>query len=372
MRKPLLTVVMMIALVVVALGPHGAVVAVKTLVLLPEMFPEAPLHPLRWLTPAPHIEQRTVAYPGGEGRMDIYTPGALNPTGTVIMVLGARPVDKDDPVVSHFAEGMSRVGAVVMVPASDGLAAGRINVDEVDLLVRETADLARQFPTDGRRLGYVGLSVGGSLALIAAADERIANQVTFVNAFGSYYDARDLIIATASRSLEYAGVPEPWEPAALTQEVLLNNLLDGIESDVERALLMSTIQAGTGADPAILSEQSRAILTLVNGTTTERAREILAQLPPAQIQRLDAISPRIVIDRLHTDVLVMHDVQDHFIPYTESRRLIEALPPERLQAWTELQIFEHIMPRTDLSGLDFVIELVKLYRQAYATCLEFL
>ena len=365
-------VLMMIALVVVALGPHGAIVAVKTLALLPEIFPEAPIHPLRWLTPPPSVERRVVAYPGGEGRVDIYTPGALEPTGAVILVLGARPVDQDDPVVAHFAEGMSRAGAVVMVPASDGLAAGQINTDEADLLVRATLDLAQRPDVAGKRLGYVGLSVGGSLALLAAADARISSQVTFVNAFGAYFDARDLVIATASHSLDYAGVAEPWTPAPLTQEVLLNNLLQGIGSETERERLMQAIHDGSDELSPELSQQSRGILALVRGTTADNAREIVSHLPPAQLQRLDAISPRTIMNRLRTDVLVMHDLQDHFIPYTESRRLVEALPREQLRAWTELQIFEHVMPRTDISGPDFFIELVKLYRHTYATCLQFL
>ena len=49
--------------------------------------------------------------------------------------------------------------------------------------------LASRPEVDPQRVGIAGFSVGGSLAVLAAADPRIAERVRFVNAFGAFGDA---------------------------------------------------------------------------------------------------------------------------------------------------------------------------------------
>ena len=43
------------------------------------------------------------------------------------------------------------------------------------------------------RVGILGISAGGSLAVIAAADPRIQHRVGFITLFGGYYDATTLL-----------------------------------------------------------------------------------------------------------------------------------------------------------------------------------
>ena len=68
---------------------------------------------------------------------------------------------------------------------------------------------------DPARIGIIGFSVGGSVAIQAAADPRLDGKLAFVNAFGSYFDTTDFVRAISTRSLAYAGVDEAWEPDPL-------------------------------------------------------------------------------------------------------------------------------------------------------------
>ena len=56
-----------------------------------------------------------------------------------------------------------------------------------------------------RHLDQVEVLCGGLLYPVAASDSRISDDVHFVNAFGPYYDARDLLLQISSRSQYYEG-----------------------------------------------------------------------------------------------------------------------------------------------------------------------
>lgn len=372
MRWVTVVLVLLLAVPVALLGPRGSVVALKAALFVPEIFPDAPVKPLRLVTAPSRLERESIQYLGGAARLDTYVPVQAGPHGGVILVLGARPVDQDDPVVTNFADGLSRLGVIVQVPASDGLAAGRIDPSEVDLLVREYQALQSRPDVDRKRVGFIGLSVGASLSLIAAADPRIAGDVAFVNAFGGYFDARDLLLALATHSLEYAGKPATWDPAPLTREVLIENLITYLPTAPERELVRAAAHGDSVPDLTVLSPTARPVAGLLDRPSTAEARQLLGALTAEQTGYLDSISPRAVIHRVQTDVLLMHDVNDRYVPFTESRRLAAALSPGRLRAHTEMTLFDHVMPGQTLAPDEFLREVAGLTRHIYLVCLEML
>jgi dienelactone hydrolase len=344
-------------------------------VFLPEIFPDAPIKPLRWVTSSSSVERSSLGYSQGTAHLEVYVPTASGPHGAVLLMLGARPIDQDDPVVTGFADGLSRLGVVVMVPASDGLAAGRIAPDEIDLLVNEFLLLRGRTDVDPDRVGFIGLSVGASLALVAAADERIRDKVKFVNAFGGYFDAHDLFVAIAARSLSYAGEAAAWEPAPLAREVMVDNLVLSLPSENERdCIRRAAIQPEhiPECETAELSPQANLALELLSGPDTARAEVLVQALMASTGNLLQEISPRAVVHQIHADIFVMHDLHDHYIPYTESRRLVAALPESQVRGWTELELFEHVMPGQPADPLIFAQELALLFRHVYLTFLEVL
>ena len=375
MRWIALVLAAVFAIPLILLGPHGSVVAFKTAMFVPEIFPDAPIQPLRWITSASNVERSTIPYPGGNARLDVYVPAHEGRHAAVILMLGARPIDQDDPVITRFADGLSRMGIVVMVPASDGLSTGAISPDEIDLLVRELILLRERPDVDKSRVGYIGLSVGASLSLVAAADARIRDDVRFVNAFGGYFDVRDLFVALSSRSLNYAGETSDWEPAPLAREVMIENVALGLPSDGERECVRKVSESTDSTDwceSVPLSPMGEDALALLDEPDTGRAQQLVKVLTAPSMKRLDAISPRSVVAEIKADVLVMHDVNDRYIPYTESRRLIAALPESRLRAWTELELFDHVMPGHGLDPATFSREVAELFRHVYLTFMEIL
>src|SRR5689334_16099922 len=130
------------AILVLLAFTHPVRVALLALAVLPSAIGALPVDPLLHLTPKPNRESFSFEYPVGTVDGDIYTPGRGGQHGVIILSLGARPVDRNEPLLVRFAEGLSRAGLVVMIPVASGMASGRIQAEEVDALVQEV-DLLR-------------------------------------------------------------------------------------------------------------------------------------------------------------------------------------------------------------------------------------
>jgi dienelactone hydrolase len=363
-----------VALAAALLLSHAGRVAVLALAILPSTIGSLPFDPLIHLTPQPQREPFSFDYPTGTVDGRIYSPGGGDGArhGALILILGARPVDLDDPTLNRFAEGLSRVGLVVMIPSSSGLAAGRIAPEEVDAVVGDVELLRARPDVDPARIGILGFSVGGSVAIQAAADPRLADKLILVNAFGSYGDATDLVRAVSTRSLAYAGMDQAWEPNPLTRWVIARQLVDTLPDEHDRDVLDRLyLQSDETAreDVPTMTPVGRAALGLLDGLPPAETEQALAMLPPATIARLHGISPESVLDRVEAHLFIMHDVGDHFVPYTESRRMAALAPPGHLDQYAEFDLFDHVMPGRAPTSATFYIELARLFRQLYGVFL---
>ena len=96
----------------------------------------------------------------------------------VVFVNGATRERRHHPKVQRLTRGLARAGFLVVVPDLPGLALGKIT----PATVAGTIDVAEA--TSGRpdvregRVGFYGVSVGASLALLAAASPPLGGRVT--------------------------------------------------------------------------------------------------------------------------------------------------------------------------------------------------
>jgi hypothetical protein len=68
----------------------------------------------------------------------------------------------------------------------------------------------------------------------------------------------------------------------------------------------------------------------------------------------------------------MHDQDDPFIPFTESRDLVARAPAGVVQRYTEFSIFAHVIPEKPVPWQTFLPDLWRLYWHAHAVLLEVL
>lgn len=152
-----------------ALLSHPGRAAVQVMLLLPEMFVDAPVRPLRWFGAPPRHEEFGFESPTGRVDSDLYLPESGGRHGALVLFTGAFGLRRDANLV-RLAEGLARSGAVVAVPESANLLQGEPRADEVVGLLEVVRYLSQRQEVDPGRIGLLGFSAGGSLALLAAED----------------------------------------------------------------------------------------------------------------------------------------------------------------------------------------------------------
>lgn len=354
---------------------HRGRVAVLASVYLPDMVLQVPvpIRPIEFITEAPRRERVTIEYQSRNGprsiEADVYTPASGSNHPGVVFSMGAPPLDLDEPRLVRIAEDTARAGVVIIVPFSERLDDEQILPEEIDALVAEFQYVQSLSTVDPARVGFFGASVGGSLALVAAADERIADDVDHVVSFGGYYDALETFGAIATRHIDYEDIDEAWAPREHAEDVMAEQIIRTVDDRDDRDLLWQWFVRDDIPEEeqvATLSPVGRRSYDFLANEDPGAVKRLIAELPPSAIRDLEYLSPRTSIDRVQAELFIIHDVADPFIPYTESRRLEQAIGDRENARFDEIRLFEHVEPkltqRPDVLVFDSARLLFRLYQ----------
>jgi acetyl esterase/lipase len=257
----------------------------------------------------------------------------------------------------------------MLVPFSERLDAERIVPEEIDALVAEFRYVQNLPGVDPQRVGFFGASVGGSLALVAAADPRIAEDVDHVVSFGGYYDALDTFGAIATHHIAHDGVDEEWTPRRHAEKVMARQLIAAVDDAADRELLYQLFierKSKTEAELATLGPVGRTSYEFLANRDPSVVGALIARLPEDEVAQLDYLSPRTSIQDVQAELFIIHDRADPFIPYTESRRLEDAIGGRENAHFDEIRLFEHVEPnlnqRPEIIAFDSTRLLFRLYQ----------
>ena len=371
-----LGVLLLLFLNFLAIAPQGKA-AVKSALFVTQVLP-IPVKPQEWVTPDPVREVITFPVAGGEREADIYRIPDSKLRPGVLVFLGVNPAPRDDDRVVNLGNGLARAGFVVMFPWSPTMFEKRIDPEEPENLVWAFQYLRNLERVDPERVGMGGFCVGASIALVAASDPRISEDVDFLSAFGAYYDARDLLKQISSKESFYGDTVEPWDPKRDTKEVFTNQLIEGLTDGEEREILANVfVEKHAAADGASagLSEEGKAVYRLLSSLhatddqerlTLAETESIMQDLPAGLVDDLAKISPSTNIGNLKARLLIAHDREDRLVPSEESRRLADALVTRGDVRHTEFSFFDHVTPDKTVGPLTFVKEAFKLFRYTYS------
>lgn len=358
---------------------HGRV-AVEASIYLPDMVLQVPspgplryLRPVTWISSTPSRERVTIDYQSRNGPRsidaDLYVPAHGSKHVGVVFSMGAPPLPLDDLRLRRIAEDAARSGVVMLVPFSDRLDNWSIEPEEIDALVAEFEYVQKLPQVDPDRIGFFGASVGGSLALVASADPRIADKVDHVVSFGGYFDALDTFGAIATRHIEYDGVDEQWTPRLHADHIVAQQIINHLDDAQDRDILTRMFIDDQPVDQeqvAALSPGGRDAYDFLTNRNPARVQALVDRLPASAIADLDYLSPKTSISRVKADLFIIHDHADPFIPYTESRKLKAAVGDRPGTHFDEVRLFEHVQPKLNQSpeviALDSTRLLFRLYQ----------
>jgi hypothetical protein len=325
------------------LGPLAAVLAVviagillqrpitthlKTMLILSNEFPQVPVKPLRWISAPPIHEKLELESNGGRIVADLFLPGAT--LGTIrersrpalILAMGIKTKEEDKPVLLRFAETMSRLGFAVLWPRREELERGVSLPEAPDTFVAGFRHLEGVDIIDRDRISMIGFSVGASIALVAAQDPAIADKLHALVFFGGYYDLADYFVSLATRTAALDGEVMPW--------------------DASDAAINHTIE--------ILQEKDAdTLLTVFNAPTREEAERRLRSVPIEERHGLSGMDPSGNMPRFQARIFILHDKADRYVPYVQSIKLRDAVPPDVEAAFLLIELFEHVQPGGGMS-----------------------
>ncbi len=344
--------------------PIRAVGKVATFFL--KVFPMLPSRPVDWVTKTPIIEK--VRYPTltSEADGEVYLPGTTGPHPGIVVCLGVVPFGVDHPQVPVLGKALARAGIAALLYWSPAMRDFRFDMGDIENIALAYDWLIRQSYIDPARSGLLGTCVGGSFALMAAAQPLIHDRVAFVTAYAPFSSmpifARD--IASSTRSGENGR--EPWKVDQLTRKVFVHSLAAWLESDDAELIRNGFEVTGGHVDRQALSADGQVVYDLLTARDESQAEAALEQLPARIRETLVTLSPMQYLEDIHAPLMVLlHDRGDQVVPVGESRRLVAALAGRPGVHFTEMQ-FSHLDPsKGKLPFLILVREFGKFFSAMY-------
>jgi pimeloyl-ACP methyl ester carboxylesterase len=302
--------VLLVAALVVAVaalagaGPWAAAQARAVVVMGTTMELPVVASAARALTREPRVDEIRLA----GAPATLYRPArGAGPWPAVLFVNGATRRGREEPAVRRLAEGLARTGHLVAVPDFPGLLGLTLTEDDLEATVAAAAALAARPGAEEGRVALVAVSLGGTLALLAAQDEALAGSVPVVAAVAPFTDLRETIRLATTSHHRVGDRLVPHATDAFVREVVEDSL---------------AAIADTAAAPAVQAA--------LRNDDPARFDELYAAAPPELREPVERLSPVRRAGRLTMRVELVSAPDDRYFPPEQTRLLAEQAPDARL------------------------------------------
>ena len=289
-------------------------------------------------------------------------PGGSGPWPAIVFVNGVTPHGRHEPRVQSLTRGLARAGYLVLVPDPPGLAAGEITPRTLTATIAAARSALARRDAEEERVALVGVSVGASLALVAAASPALRERVSVVAGLAPYTDLVDVFRLATVGAYEDDGRLVRYETESFLALVAARSLVASLPAGRERsellAVLPSTNAVGEDAPDPVgrlrtlprrrLSPAARSIVALLSNRDPRRFDALYAALPPSTRAANVRLSPLASANGLGAPVEIASAPADKYFPLAESRALARVAPDVRLTVTTTL---EHAVPEPSPRGV---------------------
>ena len=312
-----------------------------------------PGNPPTLLTLRPPPRVTTLAYTTRDGYellADLYEPPDAANSPAIVLVNGVVPEGRTYEPLVGFADGLARTGFVVLVPDALDYANYRVFPEDIAALVRGFQVLQSRPAVDPDRVGFIGFSMGGSLAMVAAADPEIADRVALVATIGAYYALDAMLRAVTTSTVRVDDAFQPYRPDTYVWLVTRNTLLSAIPDADDRDALFRLFALRTpdpdpetlqSLDLAQLGAPARGVYDLFTNRDPAAVTGLMDRVRGAMPDVLESISPDAHIERLQAPAALLHDRGDLYVPAQESLRIFERLGGEPRAQLAVLDVIQH-------------------------------
>ena len=322
------------------------------------------------------IEERLVGVPASTGAMRarVFAPRG-RARQTVLLVSGLHPAGIDEPRLMALARQLAEADVTVVTPDIPELSRFEIvpvvtdRIEEAARWVATNPDLA-----PSGRIGLMGISFSGGLALVAAGRPALQSRLLYVFSFGGHDDLRRVIeyfctgcergaiaappppphdYGVAVVLLNVAGhlvPPSQLEPLrAAVRRFLWASYLDGIDRPAAQREF-AALRETAGAMP----EPSATLLRYVNERDVAHLGPMLEPYIASYVDQ-PALSPALS-PAPSAPIYLLHGRSDNVIPAAESCYLAERLHGRATVRLLVTDLISHV----DTDQPAHVIDVVKL------------
>jgi pimeloyl-ACP methyl ester carboxylesterase len=312
---------------------------------------------LNWIasasTDAPRVEETNVA---GQAAT-IARPASGAPWPAVVFVNGATERGHLHPEVQRLARGLARAGFLVTVPELPGLREGEISLRTLETLVEIGATTARRPDVEDGRIGFVGVSVGASLALAAAEEDALRGRVSAIAGIAPYAELKEVARLATTGYIRSGGRLRPYAADDFVLLAVARSLAAALPLDRDRKAFLAQLTpipnerdqplAGLtlhrNAGPA-----ARALFRLLAGGDPHEFDRLWRRLPRRMREEARRLSPLSRAEGLTMPVELATSPKDDYFPVSESRRLARRAPTVRV---TVTDTLSHALPEPSFDSI---------------------
>jgi pimeloyl-ACP methyl ester carboxylesterase len=314
---------------------------------------------LRVVTDEPRTEETALA---GVPATVVRPGGGDGPWPALVFLNGVTERGRHHPAVRRLAHGLARAGYLVAVPDPAGLRVGEITPRTLRESVAAAREVAERPDARGGRTALAGVSVGTTLALVAAEQPELTGRVSLVAGIAPYADLRELVrLATTGRHL-LDGRLVPYDPDPFVALVVGRSLAAGLPAGKGRDALRERLLALDADEPEPLAGlpqglqgSAGTLVRLLESEDAGRFDALYARLPQTMRDAAAELSPLARISQIQAPIELASAPRDKYFPLSDSRRLAAAARAGRL---TVTETLDHAVPRASLRD---VADLFRFY-----------
>jgi pimeloyl-ACP methyl ester carboxylesterase len=273
--------------------------------------------------------------PRGPVRYRTYTPQDIQNPGGVVLLHGVHHLGIEDPRMWNLARALAGAGVLVMTPELQDLADYRVTARTIDVIGDSAVALSTRMR---RKVGVLGLSFAGGLALLAANRKEFGGSIGFVVAIGAHDDMGRIARCFAANVIAKPdGIETPFQAHEYGALVLAYSHLEDFFSPADVPVAREALRQWLWEQPeamktaAALSLEGKRELELLLHHR-DQLRETLLRERTLHKEEMDAVSPHGHLAQLHTPVFLLHGAGDTIIPSSETLWLAKDVPPTELKA----------------------------------------
>jgi dienelactone hydrolase len=272
-------------------------------------------------------EELSIAGKNGPIRARLYFREDAGPSPGIVVAHGVHYRGIDESRLVPFARALAESGLTVLTPELSELADYRITDSGVDVIRDSVAYLVkRRDRVAGERVGVLGFSFAGGLALVAAQAPDTARHVSSVTSVGGHHDLRRVLKFLIHNQIETPRGVVRAQAHEYGLVVLVYENLAHFAPAADQPALQRSFKAWLQVDrksarkaaEALVTPEGQRLWQLLEKQQLQALAPELDRLLEQQTQRLRRLSAAGQLRRLTMPVHLLHGSHDSVIPPSET------------------------------------------------------